>query len=99
MGMTRRQFAMSIAAATTFRTSLFGPTLSPVGVPRGVVPGRVTWAHDAAAVTWDSTGSWWKDNNNHQAVIDRMVLRSIRSLKVQKNDRDAWSAICKYLKR
>ena len=72
MEMTRRQFALSIAAATTLRSSLLEPTLSPVGVPRGVVPGRVTWAHDPSAVTWDGTGSWWKDGNNNQAVIDRI---------------------------
>jgi hypothetical protein len=99
MGMTRRQFALSIAAATTFRSSLFEPTLSSVGVPRGVVPGRVTWAHDPAAVTWDGTGSWWNDANNNQAVIDRMVSRSIRSLTVQKNDTQAWNAIFKYFNR
>jgi len=99
MAMTRRQFALSIAAATTLRSSLFEPTLSPVGVLRGVVPGRVTWAHDPTAVTWDGTGSWWKDANNNQAVIDRMVSRSIRSLTVQKNDTHAWSVIFKYFNR
>src|ERR1700741_2108338 len=99
MEMTRRQFALSIAAATALRSSLFEPTLSPVGVPRGVVPGRVTWAHDPAAVTWEGTGSWSKDNNNNKAVIDRMVSRSIRSLTVQKNDSEAWSATFKYFNR
>jgi hypothetical protein len=29
-------------------STLFEPTLSPIGVRRGVVPGRVTWAHDPA---------------------------------------------------
>jgi hypothetical protein len=57
MNMTRRQFALALAAATYLRPSLFEP-LSPSGVPRGVVPGRVSWAHDPAAVTWDGTGSW-----------------------------------------
>jgi hypothetical protein len=99
MEMTRRQFALSIAAATTLRSSLFEPTLSPVGIPRGVVPGRVTWTHDPAAVTWDGTGSWWRDANNNQAVIDRMVSRSIRSLTDQKSDAQAWSAIFKYFNR
>src|SRR6201981_490077 len=98
MDMTRRQFALALAAATYLRPSLFEP-LSPLGVPRGVVPGRVTWAHDPAAVTWDGTGSWWKDANNHQAVIDRMVSSSIRSLTVQKSDAQAWNAIFKYFNR
>ena len=99
MEMTRRQFALSMAAASTFRSSLFEPTLSPVGVPRGVAPGRVTWAHDPAAVTWNGTGSWWQDANNHQAVIDGMVSRSIRGLTDQKSDGQAWSAIFKYFNR
>ena len=99
MEMTRRQFALSIAAASSMRSSLFEPTLSPLGVPRGVVPGRVTWAHDPAAVTWDGTGSWWTDANNNQAVIDRMVSRSIRGLTNQKSDAQAWSAIFHYFNR
>jgi hypothetical protein len=52
---------------------LFGSTLSPLGVPRGVLPGRVTWVHDPAAVTWDGTGSSWADGNNNQAAIECLV--------------------------
>src|ERR1700752_1747615 len=99
MKMTRRQFGLSVAAASTLRSSLFASPLSPIGVPRGVVPGRVTWAHDPAAVTWDGTGSWWADANNNQAVIDRMVSRSIRGLTDQKSDAQAWSAIFHYFNR
>ena len=83
MEVTRRRFALSIAAASLLWSSLFEP-LAPLGVPRGVVPGRVTWAHDPAAVTWDGTGSWWTDAHNNQAVIDRMVSGSIRVLTNQK---------------
>src|SRR6202007_2958635 len=96
MEMTRRQFALSVAAAGTLPSSLFASPLSPVGVPRGVVPGRVTWVHDPAAVTWDGTGSGWTDANNNQAVIDRMVSRSIRGLTNQKGDAQAWSDIFHY---
>jgi Domain of unknown function (DUF362) len=93
MELTRRQFALTLAATSAFRASLFDPPLSPLGVPRGIVPGRVTWAHDAAAVTWDGTGSWWQDANTNQAAVDRMVSRSIRGLSNQKSDAQAWSAI------
>jgi hypothetical protein len=99
MVMTRREFALSIAAASSMGSSLFDPALSPMGVPRGVVPGRVTWAHDAAAVSWDGTGSWWADANNNQAAIDRMVSRSIRGLTNQKSDAQAWNAIFRYFNR
>jgi hypothetical protein len=73
--------------------------LSPLGVPRGVVPGRVTWAHDPAAVTWDGTGSWWTDTNNNQFVIDRMVSRSICDLTDHKSDAQAWNSIFHYFNR
>lgn len=99
MEMTRRQLALSIATASAMGSSLFEPRLSPLGVPRGVVPGRVTWAHDPAAVTWDGTGSWWIDDNNNQAVIDRMVSASIRGLTDKKDDAQAWSAIFHYFNR
>ena len=92
MEMTRRQFALTLAAASYLRLSLFEP-LSPLGVGRGVIPGRVTWAHDPAAVTWDGTGSWWTDVNNNQSVIDRMVSRSICALTNQKSDAQAWNSI------
>jgi hypothetical protein len=70
-----------------------------LGVPRGVVPGRVTWAHDPTAVNWDGTGSWWADANNNQPAIDHMVSRSVRGLTNQKNDAQAWSAIFHHFNR
>src|SRR5260221_13311555 len=98
MKMPRRQFALSPAPAASLRSSLFEP-LSPLGVPRGVVPGRVTWAHDPAAVTWDGTGSWWTDAHNDQAVIDRRGSRSICGLTNQKNGAQAWGSSFQYLYR
>ena len=99
MGMTRRQFALSLAATSAFGSSLLAEPLSPLGVPRGVVPGRVTWAHDPDAVSWDGAGAWWADANNNQAVIDRMISRSILGLTNQKSDAHAWSAIFHYFNR
>src|SRR6202167_1350060 len=95
MDMTRRQFTLTLPSSTCLRPSLFEP-LSPLGVPRGVVPGGVTWAHNPAAVTWDGTGSWRADSNNSQAAVDRMVSRSIRGLTNQKSDAQAWSAMFHY---
>ena len=98
MEMTRRQFALSLAATSSLPSSLFEPT-SPLGIPRGVVPGRVTWAHDATSVTWDGVGSWWTDANNNQTVIDRMVSHSIRGLTNQKSDAQAWGAMFHHFNR
>jgi len=98
METTRREFGLAIAAAASLRPSLFEP-LSPVGVPRGIVPGRVTWADEPAAVTWDGAGSWWTDTNNNQSVIGCMVSRSIWGLTNQKSDAQAWSSIFQYFNR
>jgi len=46
MDMTRGQFALALAAATSLRP--FFEPLSPSGVPRGVFPSRVTCANDPA---------------------------------------------------
>jgi len=73
MEMTRRQFALTLAATSTLGSSLFDPPLSPLSVPRGILPGLVAWAYDPAAVTRDGTGSWWQDANNHPPVINRMA--------------------------
>ena len=97
MGLTRRQFALSLPAASLVRPSSF-EFLSPLGVPRGVVPGRVTWAHDRAAVTWDDAGSRWTNGNNNQAVIDRMFRVHLR-LTNQKSDARAWNSIVQYVNR
>ena len=38
----------------------------PVGTAQGIYPGRVTWAHDPEAVTYNpaaSNGFWWEDQN------------------------------------
>lgn len=49
--------------------SLF-PAHEPLGHGRGVMPGRVAWVRDEAAVSWDGTGHWWQDDNfNHNAVL------------------------------
>ena len=50
-------------------------------------------------MTWDGTGSWWTDANNDQAVIDRMVSRSICGLTNQKSDAQAWKSIFQYFNR
>ncbi|GFZ33959.1 hypothetical protein CSC2_44850 [Clostridium zeae] len=73
-----------------------GPN-SPMGVGKGIFPGRVTWARNLNATTWDgSTGYWWQDNNTNQTLVDGMVSTSIQGLTKTSNDTDSWDAIFKY---
>ena len=69
---------------------------NPIGVARGVQPGRVVWIHDPNATDWDGYSSpehWYDDNHTDQAVVDRMISRAIRGLAGEGSDAAAWDAI------
>jgi hypothetical protein len=67
---------------------------SPMGVAKGIHPGRVVWTHEPAATSWDgSAGSWWDDNNTDQQVVDYMVSKTIRTLTAESTDQQAWNAL------
>lgn len=51
---------------------------NPVGTPRGIYPGRVTWAHAPGAATWEKgTGFWYEDRWNNQEDADWLINQSI----------------------
>jgi len=76
------------------------PPNSPMGVAKGIHPGRVVWARDPGATSWDgSTGDWWDDENTNQGVVDVMVSRAVRGLTGQSNDRDAWEALFRHFNK
>jgi uncharacterized protein (DUF362 family) len=67
---------------------------TPIGVAKGIFPGRVVWAHEPAAAKWDGkTGEWWDDSNTDQRLVSAMLSDSIRSLSGKKTDKDAWDAL------
>jgi hypothetical protein len=73
--------------------------LEPVGVARGINPGRVVWVHDPKAVRWEMNGSWWEDTYNDQATIDAMLSRSIQWLTNETSDANAWNALFRHFNR
>lgn len=73
----------------------------PIGVARGIFPGRVVWAHDPQAAKWSghvesTTDQWWMDSNTNQARVDAMLSMIVRQLTGAKTDEAAWDAIFKY---
>ena len=55
------------------------PANSPMGVAFGVKPGRVAWAFDPKATTWDGMNNapgWWDDSNTHPQVVAGMLSDS-----------------------
>ena len=73
------------------------PPNSPMGIAKGIHPGRVVWTREPAATSWDgSTGSWWDDDNTDQDVVDYMVSKTIQTLTAEPSDQQAWNALFRH---
>jgi len=73
---------------------------SPIGMAKGIYPGRVVWVHDNNATNWDgSTGNWWDDNNTDQKAVDAMVSAAIRGLSGKSSDSQAWDALFRHFNK
>ena len=60
------------------------PVNEPVGVARGVHPGRAVWVHDPNATDRQGPGMgdghWWQSEHTDQQVVDEMMLKAIRAV-------------------
>ena len=75
----------------------------PIGVARGIHPGRVTWVRDPSAVDWDgvsegTTEGYWNGHTD-QAAVDRMMSRSLQELTGEASDAAAWDALFRHFNR
>ncbi len=52
----------------------------PVGHGIGVNPGRVTWAYNPNAFTWNGKGYWWLQSNFDAALVKQMLTDTICTL-------------------
>ena len=70
------------------------PPNLPIGVGKGIHPGRVVWVYEPEAARWDGlTGNWWDDENADQSLTDSMVSQCLRALTGAGNDPAAWDAL------
>jgi PKD repeat protein len=69
----------------------------PMGIGKGIHPGRVVWDYDPAATSWDGTSSyWWSSRFTNQTVVDAMLSRCLRALSGEATDGGAWNAIFRH---
>jgi hypothetical protein len=96
-------------SGTVFQTAFMGtvPALhaqaapdtpnAPIGVAKGVNPGRVAWVHDPQATDWtQGSGYSWQPAHTNQAVVDTMMSRAVRWLAGTSTDGEAWNALFRY---
>jgi hypothetical protein len=76
------------------------PVNSPVGIAKGIHPGRVVWVHDPNATDWVGPlmgdGYWWQSEHTDQNIIDTMVHNAICGLAGESNISNAWDALFRY---
>jgi hypothetical protein len=83
-----------IYASTVDTNSLMAN--SPVGVERGIFPGRVVWVFDPEVAKWDGSDKyWWDDKSTSQTEADKMLAGVLTSLTGKKTEAKSWDALFK----
>lgn len=73
------------------------PPNSPMGVARGIHPGRVVWVHDPTVTTFTGSGSYYgSDQYTSVSVAGSMISKTIQKLTDATTDADAWDALFKF---
>lgn len=73
------------------------PPTNPMGVARGVIPGRVAWVRSPYAVWWNGWQNYyWLEQFNDQALIDLVFSEALCTLTGATNGQQAWESAFKY---
>jgi len=81
----------------------FKPAASnqPLGIAKGIFPGRVVWAHDPKATKWK--GNWkakndqyWTDENTDEQRVNDLLVSTLKKLTGKNSEEKAWKAIFNY---
>ena len=72
----------------------------PLGVAKGINPGRVAWGHNPKIATWDGkTGFWWEDRYNNQEETDLLFSQTLYSLTNLKSEKKSWDALFRHFNK
>jgi len=81
----------------------------PVGIARGVKPGRVVWVWNPEATNEDYycsvpiegvwPGGYWKDNNTNLQVVDSMMAEAVINLTGAATVSESWDSIFRYFNK
>jgi hypothetical protein len=81
-------------------TDPLGPN-SPIGTPKGIVPGRVVWIHNPDATNENCSpeefgDGYFLDKNADQGIIDSMLANAILKVTDDNTLTEAWTSIFEY---
>jgi hypothetical protein len=78
---------------------LLGPN-QPVGIPKGIFPGRVVWVWDPQSTNENCTNTfgdgWFMEKNTNFSVVNTMVADAVTRLAGKATVREAWDALFRH---
>jgi hypothetical protein len=97
---------LAAAPDTTYRPAVGfdwkpGPSNQPVGVAKGIFPGRVVMTRNPEATKWAGNwklkeDQWWLNKNTDVDKVTEMLSVTLQKLTNSKKDKEAWDKIFKY---
>ncbi len=90
----------SNAQTTAKKLEIWYKPNEPLGVARGIHPGRVAWGHNPNIAAWDGkTGFWWEDRFNNQAETDKLLTQTLLSLTGTQKEKESWDALFRFFNK
>jgi hypothetical protein len=87
-------------ARASYMSTAFMGANQPIGVGKGIFPGRVAWIHDVDATNENFSNTfndyWFQDDNTNQGVVSNMLSEVLQLYTEKESDADAWDTIFKY---
>ena len=73
----------------------------PLGVAKGIYPGRVVWVHDPEVTDWKGPGDghWWEPQRVKQERVEAMMARAVCELTGEATVAKAWAKLFRHLNR
>ena len=73
----------------------------PLGIAKGIYPGRVVWVHDPEVTDWKGPddGHWWEGKRVKQERVNAMLARTVCELTGEATVAGAWSRLFRHLNR
>jgi len=76
------------------------PANTPLGIAKGINPGRVVWVYDSLICDQNGTnGWWWEDNRTDPSEARKMMTQALTNLTGLNDPTEAWDALFKYFNK
>jgi len=90
----------SEAQTNTAKLKIWYKPNIPLGVGRGIFPGRVAWGHNPNIALWDGkTGFWWEDRFNNQIETEKLFSQTLLNLTNKKTEKESWDTLFRFFNK